>query len=697
MNPPPPVAPNGGAPPGGLAITPTSYSSLYRTAEDPLAGDYGPWTAAHAVGGTNTPASIRETMLTTSNSVPKAYLMMVPGLQGTPVIKMVYRPELFRSVPGVPTPHDGQVYCNATDIGPGNQITTAVFPPNAFHMANEVRAPDTASMAAAWAENPQAAFLGPFAPEAPNTVLYRSRFLMIVPQPYIPLFLGATLKPKEAWMLLATAIFNDDRAVSCAPLLEWLISACTLLPAAAGQDSQYPVVHEALVVPIPDHALALHRWQLVLVDLPQLAGASRSQDQAIMHAISAFQQANVQTAAAAQLDRVAARAPKLPSSRFPSSYQTLMHVTGAASENELPTIWHDLANAAKSEYRQTLAKGFVDASERPYAATESPPLVDKETLNIFLQMTLTPHTLDDLELGLQLYRFVPGPDIHESQTHVRNELFDLVYSGTTTPSLSDIQALASTKVFIPTDQYGLTTALQRHSLALEVYLGPQHPFCVFYRTWIKKGWLRNETEIRHFNAEFYHDLPGKALSYGKFSRWISLRINGYLRWLPTTGIATPLPDLYAFGTLIANRENRFPPIPSRYLESVQASRPVVIPAPAPARPVAQLSPPTGLAQQSPARTSEPERNTERDTNPRPIQAIKTAFAAIGLRVKKCYDLLEPPKRAHGFICLTYHGSERGSCFKACGKAPSHRVLSAEDQSDLIEYCGLVQAAKEAAA
>lgn len=690
MNPlPAPPAPNGGAPPEGLAITPTSYSNLYRTAEDPLGGNYGPWTAAHAVNGTNTPASVRETMLNTSNDVPKAYLMMVPGPNNTPVIKMVYRPEPFRTVPGVPTPHDGHVYCNASDLGPGNQITTAVFPPNAFYMVNEVRAPDAASMAAAWTANPQAASLGPFAPDAPNTVLIRTRFLMIVPQPYIALLLGATLTPKEAWMLVATAVFNDNRAVSCAPLLEWLIAAATLLEAVAGQDPQSPVLHEALVVPIPDHALALHRWQLVLADLPQLAGATRTQEQAIMYAISALQQSNVQTAAAAQLDRVAARAPKLPSIRFPTSYQTLMIVTGAASEQELPTIWHDFANGVKSESRQILAKGLDDASQRPGAATESPPLADKETLNIFLGMTLAPHTANDLELGFQVYRFVPGPDGHESQTHVRNELFDLVNSGTTTPALGDVQALTSTKIFIPTDQYGLTTALQRHSLAFDVYLGPQHPFSVFYRTWIKKGWLRFETEIRQFNAEFYHDLPGQALSFGKFSRWISLRINGYLRLLPTTGIATALPDLYAFGDLISNRENRFPPIPSKYLEPVQPSRPLATPGAG--RSLAHQSPPTGPSQQL------PERNTERDTNPRPIQAIKNAFVAIGLRVKTCYNVLQPPKGSFGPICLTYHGTEGGACYKACGKARTHRSLSAEDQEALITYCGKVKAANDAAA
>jgi hypothetical protein len=189
MNPPPPLPllPPGGAPPCHHA---DDLQGFYGASDDVLHGNYGPWAAAHAVDGINTPAAVREAMLNTSDAIPKAYLMLVPGPHGTPVIKMVYRTQLYRSVPGIPTPWDNQIYGFATDIGPGNQITTVEFPNNAFYLANEVRAPDIASMADAWAENPQADALGPFLPGDANTVLIRTRYLMIVPHPYVPLFLA---------------------------------------------------------------------------------------------------------------------------------------------------------------------------------------------------------------------------------------------------------------------------------------------------------------------------------------------------------------------------------------------------------------------------------------------------------------------------------------------------------------------------
>jgi hypothetical protein len=193
-----------------------------------------------------------------------------------------------------------------------------------------------------------------------------------------------------------------------------------------------------------------------------------------------------------------------------------MKVTGAESEQELPTIWHDFANCSKAERRPIIAKSLEDASRRPDAATGSPPVVNKAILDFFLGMNLP----DELDQSFQLFRFVPGPASHVQETHTQNELFDLVYAGTTTPSLSDIQKLASTKVFLPTDHHGLTTALKRHSLAVDVYLGFQHPFFVFYRRWIERGWLDLHEPVIDFNALYYQDLPGTALSFAKVARWI---------------------------------------------------------------------------------------------------------------------------------------------------------------------------------
>jgi hypothetical protein len=674
MDPPP-------LPPGGLAIAPTTYVSYYRHCQDVLQGDYGTWAAAYAVSNANTPASVRETMLNTSELVPKVFMMLVPGPNGTPVIKTLFRPQLYQGIPGVNTPWDSLIYAFATDLGPGNQITSVQFPADAFYLTNEVRAPDVASMAAAWEANPQAEFLGPFDPDAANTVLIRSRHFMIVPQAYVPLILGSTLTPREAYRRLSTAIIADNRVVACAPVLEWLIAASTLLPAVNGQPPQSSVLHQAPVVPVPDHALATHRWNIVLADMPQLANATRTQDQAMMHAIAALQQSNAQQAAAAQLDRAAAKAAKLPDDRFPATVHLLLKVTGAPNQMQLPRFWHDIANCLKAETRNTLAESVRETCALPGAATTNPFTVTKEILDAFVGLKLYTDFANNLEQGLQLFRFAPGPAEHDRETHVRNDLFDQVNSGTATPSITDIKQLASPKVFIPSDHYQLTTALQHHSIALDVYLGPDHIFCTFYRNWIRVGWTAQQKDVREFIDEYYHDLP--ATAYAKFARWISLRINVYLKQLSNLGIATALPDLNEFGTLIAHRHDSFPTLPASYLQTVRT--------PIPARPL----PAQPLPSRLPSSVPPPTANPDRVVNVRPNQAITTAFEALNLKVRRCYDIVEPVTGQFGLICVAWHATHQ--CFTGCKKHRSHRMMSDADKTIILQYFKDVKAANSAAA
>ena len=142
---------------------------------------------------------------------------------------------------------------------------------------------------------------------------------------------------------------------------------------------------DALVAPVPDNALSRHRWDVVVSDIPQLAANTRTQDQAIMHAVAALQQSNVQQVAAAQLERAEARAPKLPSAKFPTTVQSLKRVTGSLTEATLPTVWHDLANGAKSEIRLILVEAFKSRSQAGTAATPTPPEITKEILECFTQ------------------------------------------------------------------------------------------------------------------------------------------------------------------------------------------------------------------------------------------------------------------------------------------------------------------------
>jgi hypothetical protein len=61
--------------------------------------------------------------------------------------------------------------------------------------------------------------------------------------------------------------------------------------------------------------------------------------------------------------------------------------------------------------------------------------------------------------------------------------------------------------------------------------------------------------------------------------------------------------------------------------------------------------------------------------------MKTVFNALNVKVRTCYDKVQPPESASGGeICIAYHCL--GQCFTGCGKKGSHKTLSPADQDTI---------------
>jgi hypothetical protein len=250
-------------------------------------------------------------------------------------------------------------------------------------------------------------------------------------------------------------------------------------------------------------------------------------------------------------------------------------------------------------------------------------------------------------------------------------LYDLVFSGAAAPSVGDLRALTSTKIFVPTLHLALTTALQRHSLALDLYLTPRHVFCEYYRKWITTVWIRIQMQVEIYVDEVY--AGDSATAYSRFARWISLRLNSYLVRLTDSGVGVSLPSVHQFEELVQNRENPFAALPSKYLVSeggTPSPTPSGPPTPAPVPPVDELPP------------ANP-RQSVAVANPNPVAELLTAYQAIGWRSRQCYTAKQPPRGSHGQMCLAYHGV--GTCFEGCGRKSSHRPLSVPDKDKLLAY------------
>ena len=573
-------------PPVPLAA-PTKFADLYRSATDVMLGDYGPFFSAYstpldATQGTS-PASMKDATMAMSEDVPKVFLYMTTEA-GAPVIRTLFRPKVFPAVPGRVTPWDGDIFAFATDLSIGNQITTVHWPPTAFHRTAQVRAPDVASMEAAWLVNPASLSLGPFDPNDASTELTRTRFMMPVPPAYIHLVFGGRFTPRALWTKLGVQIITDTRAVSCEPLLTWLRVASTVVaPQVAGQPDLEPLMlTPAPAFPLADEALASHRWQLVLRDMPSLAGAATSQEQAVTQALHAIHQNNIAAANAASLDRAESKAPKLPSSKYPMAVDKLLRITAVSDERNLPEIWQRLANCKKGEARSCIEDAIQKRCREPGAATSNAPIVTKEIGENFSAIKFASAHPDVLTDGVQVFHFVPTRGQKRTDKERRAVTYDLIISGDGAATLGDLQLLSDPMIDFPTSLYELTAALQGLSVADDVAYGAHHPYTIYLRQWIVTDWIRNEGVIRDYIAQMYAN--DEATACTRFACYLGLRLNQYKLNLEQVGVAaTPLPDLDNFTRLIQHRENPFPPLPSMYRTVVPPVAPRA-PGPSPSTP-----------------------------------------------------------------------------------------------------------------
>jgi hypothetical protein len=87
---------------------------------------------------------------------------------------------------------------------------------------------------------------------------------MYVSTKYARILTAHYLTPREAWIRLGGATYADQAADTCAPLINWLRTACTVRA-----DNQASVVQRiAPTVPIVDADLLAHRLELMHQDLP---------------------------------------------------------------------------------------------------------------------------------------------------------------------------------------------------------------------------------------------------------------------------------------------------------------------------------------------------------------------------------------------------------------------------------------------
>ena len=131
-----------------------------------------------------------------------------------------------------------------------------------LNCVHNVRVPTMANDTAWLGADPDLELLGPYDPVDAGTDVVRGRNSCFLPPPFVPLFLNAPLKPRDAWEQVASQVLARDAAfvTACQPLLDWLRMAITR------EAVNFPssIIRVQLEASVATPALLNHRHQLLI-------------------------------------------------------------------------------------------------------------------------------------------------------------------------------------------------------------------------------------------------------------------------------------------------------------------------------------------------------------------------------------------------------------------------------------------------
>ena len=659
---------------------PTRYVDLYKGQDDLLNGEYAEYLEQFRPGITPlpTPQSILDRVMLSDFSIPKVFLCLIRERNGLLMTRTLHRLSRFptSSVPSLQTRWDSKDFAFVSDVFPGNQISVVelVSTPNPFRCTPTQKVWDVPSSneeinAGRHAEG----LIGP--PDSSGTTReVETRFLIPVPHAYVPLVVGKRFEPVELYLKLGSALFDDNRSMSCAVLLDWLLMAMTRRPPPGRSTSNRSPANllgdagSVLIPPELDSPLQSFIWRSLTTDLPALSSTSAlGVAQQLTTLVGALRQDSLATRAAAEADRARQDAPKLPSHTFVGITPLWLMYSEATSEATLPPLYHTWANATKAERRILFARAVQERCLQPGAATSIPPVVSKELFNMVRNAEFAPSIfeIDDLMKGLQPFVCAFVTPHHRATLQDKAARYDSLMGADYTPTMVEERSLATTNAPIPTDAKTAKLTLDSFSVVLDVVLGPAHRLSTAIREQLlRTHWYQIEALLFGATSEFQDMLN---LCMPNILRWVQLRCVSYFQLVQVGGTPPPVPNFGQLVEILMNRDySRLPSIPPGYLKPSQP------PAPYPRAP-----PGSGKTPASPAGTSnEPPVHTRGQPvyHPQPNDKWISRFQESGKTIAELKAEAPPIQRNGAAVGLCLSFQLRGKCFDNCSRAATHEVL-----------------------
>jgi hypothetical protein len=639
-----------------------TYSAWYDSPEnDPRNGDYtGLYTRFDAFAAPEQPVDILNHVTTRPES---KLAFVILGSDG--MVRVLHRlrryHEEYGEPPGLFGGKNFAIRGEITDWG----ATLVEVPPQPFLRTNLLEnVPTIGAVNVMAAELPQGQIPVLVDPPADQVGPARSRYLMVIPPRLVGAVLTSSsvpegLTPGDLWRNVAAPLWDDEvTRVSCAPFIEWCRIAYSH---GVGEGNPLQLAVPQAVEPNP--RLQQERINMARQDLPlrfsygvQVADPALGQ---VVQALQGFQATYVgQNQAAAEREAVRDAASKLPSKRWPETYNRLLRICLVETEQALPPVWLAMAGQSAKQDRATISQ---------YLSVDCEPQLGQSGLG-----DRAPEITADLATQLGQLRFISGPNDLDvgmsvfmisfpnarlaSKISASAGLYDQQMQGNASFTMDEVVNLKKAQKFcLPTNFIEVKNVCWSYHRFLAVMLGFGHDVTKAFGKLVRLIETNEQQLHQMFDSSVHHCSGLLRFIQIEMHEWLSDTLSMREAMVPTFDVVV---------SEIKRQRWQVPSLPQDFLDEASAeAKP----------PAAAAMPARGLGSSNEVKAPP----SALDTAIVPIQPDFAPYAFI-----KAHG--NPPKNERNqFMCLNFH--VKAECYKNCSRRGDHKRHSEADSKKLAKY------------
>jgi hypothetical protein len=645
--------------------------------------------------GALTPVQVSDAVFASAVVDPQAFVMLVvDATNPNGRVCLYHRLQRYAPQLGAPTDYDNVGYAFFGDLTNSQAPPSIEWPVTAFHQVGvSVRVPQREFLDQLLAADPAIALLGPFGNEDAGTDVVRVRQAMLVPFRYVRLLLERPLTPREAWVQVAGAIYNDGTQDACAALLDWFRVALTRQ--AEGQPSRLQQEHPRVPLMLP--ALVQRRWQLVLADLPALSeGATLlAAGHVIASSLNALVSDNreFRNADEARRTQNSTRTPEKCFGR--TGVLKLLRLCQVPTSDNLPDMWIQMADEPRRQDGIVTIQQAFDSMAQSLGLFGVHIPITPDVVAKIRSVALEMSNEDDLTTGLHPFTFAYLDTSEIAEAYAIAEHYKMLHDDKGAPSLQDAIVLATPgRLKLPKSFSEATIYFQNFRVALHVLMGSAHELTKAYDAF----WRRWSTSQQYLLG-VYTQQPGMFPTLAV--RWVQLRISLWFAQQAMENAPLEVPNFAELLNQIRLHMPWEPSLPAHYYNARAATPALTLPTVAsrttgtmeaiPGAGVGAVPTVTTASTPATSLAALPTIKT-RGTIVRKVAPINSAFQRfvdMNLRVRDVLQRAGPshrvPSNNDGVeMCLSYH--MKGVCNSNCSRSRDHKEHQASEDQSIVRWC-----------